>query len=64
MTGEEKEVKVTFPEDYHADEVAGKEAVFKVKVNKIETKVLRAELMMSLPRKSVNSTLCQSSGRI
>jgi trigger factor len=42
MTGEEKEVKVTFPEDYHADEVAGKEAVFKVKVNKIETKVLRA----------------------
>ncbi|PTX59354.1 trigger factor [Melghirimyces profundicolus] len=34
--GEEKEVKVTFPEDYHAEELAGKEAVFKVKLHEIK----------------------------
>ncbi|GGB03858.1 trigger factor [Macrococcus hajekii] len=37
-TGEEKDVKVTFPEEYHAEELAGKEAVFKVKINEIKTK--------------------------
>ena len=35
-TGEEKDVKVTFPEDYHAEELAGKEAVFKCKVHEIK----------------------------
>lgn len=35
--GEEADVKVTFPETYHAEDLAGKEAVFKIKVNKIET---------------------------
>jgi len=39
--GSSKDVVVTFPEDYHAEELAGKEAVFKVKVNKIETHRLR-----------------------
>ncbi|NLW90537.1 MAG: trigger factor [Syntrophomonadaceae bacterium] len=39
--GEEADVKVTFPETYHAEDLAGKEAVFKVKVNKIETHELR-----------------------
>ncbi|MDR6226463.1 trigger factor [Desmospora profundinema] len=34
--GEEKEVKVTFPEEYHAEELAGKEAVFKVKLHEIK----------------------------
>ena len=38
--GEEKEVKVTFPEDYHAKDLAGKEAVFKCKVNEIKVKEL------------------------
>ncbi len=33
--GEEKEVKVSFPEDYHADHLAGKEARFEVKVHEI-----------------------------
>ncbi len=33
---EEREVTVTFPEDYPAEALAGKEAVFKVKVKKIE----------------------------
>ena len=39
-TGEETEVNVTFPEDYQAKELAGKPAVFKVTVKKIEKKVL------------------------
>ncbi|WP_240374682.1 trigger factor [Bacillus piscicola] len=36
--GEEKEVTLTFPEDYHSEELAGKEAVFKVKVHDIKRK--------------------------
>ncbi|WP_062355354.1 trigger factor [Bacillus kwashiorkori] len=39
-SGEEKEVEVTFPEEYHAEELAGKPAVFKVKVHEIKTKEL------------------------
>lgn len=38
--GEEVEVKVTFPEDYQAEELKGKEAVFKCKVNEIKEKEL------------------------
>ena len=34
----EVEVKVTFPEDYHAKDLAGKDAVFKCKVNEIHVK--------------------------
>ena len=34
--GEEKDVNVTFPEDYHAADLAGKAAVFHVKVNDIK----------------------------
>ena len=37
---EEKEIKVTFPEDYHAEDLKGKEAIFKVKVHEIKRKVL------------------------
>ena len=33
--GEEKDLEVTFPEQYHSDELAGKAAVFHVKVNSI-----------------------------
>lgn len=36
--GEEKEIKVVFPEDYQAKELAGKEAVFKIKLNAIKVK--------------------------
>ncbi|NLY47830.1 MAG: trigger factor [Clostridiales bacterium] len=39
-TGEEFEVNVTFPENYHAKELAGKPAVFKVKINEIKVKEL------------------------
>lgn len=35
---EDTEVTVTFPEDYHAEELAGKEAVFKVKIHEIKAK--------------------------
>ena len=38
--GEDVEVKVTFPEDYHAEDLKGKEAVFKCKVNEIKEKQL------------------------
>ena len=34
--GDEKDVVVTFPEEYHAKELAGKEATFKCKVHKVE----------------------------
>ncbi|WP_031513124.1 trigger factor [Desulfofalx alkaliphila] len=37
---EEKDVTVTFPEEYHADNLAGKEAVFKVKLVGIKRKEL------------------------
>ena len=37
---EEKEVNVTFPEDYQAEELKGKAAVFKCKVNRIQKKEL------------------------
>ncbi len=38
--GEEKEIHVTFPAEYQSAELAGQEAVFKVKVHEIKTKVL------------------------
>lgn len=38
--GEEREVEVTFPSDYQAEHLAGKEAVFKVKVKEVREKVL------------------------
>ena len=38
--GESKDVVVTFPEEYHAAELAGKEATFKVAIKEVKTKVL------------------------
>ena len=38
--GDEVDVNVTFPEDYQAKELAGKPALFKVSVKKIEKKIL------------------------
>ena len=40
-TGEYKDVKVVFPATYHAEDLAGKDAVFRTSVNKIEHKELR-----------------------
>lgn len=39
-TDDDVDVKVTFPEDYHAKDLAGKEAIFKVKVHEIKEKQL------------------------
>jgi trigger factor len=39
-TEKEVEVKVTFPEEYHAEELKGKEAVFKCTVHEIKAKEL------------------------
>ena len=39
-TGDFKDVEVTFPESYHAAELAGKQAVFKVKIHEIKRKQL------------------------
>lgn len=38
--GESKDIQVTFPEEYHAQELAGKEATFKVSVKEVKKKVL------------------------
>ena len=40
-SGEEKDINLKFPEDYGAADLAGKEVVFKVKVNEIKEKVKR-----------------------
>ena len=38
--GEEKDINVKFPDQYHAEELKGKDAVFSVKINSIEEKQL------------------------
>lgn len=39
-SGDEVDVNVTFPEEYHAEELAGKPAVFKVKIHEVRVKEL------------------------
>ena len=43
-TGEEKDLTVSFPEDYGVKDLAGAPVVFKVKVNEIKEKVIRKRL--------------------
>ena len=38
--GDEVDVNVTFPEDYQSEELAGKKALFKVKIHEVKTKEL------------------------
>ena len=38
--GDEFDIDVTFPEDYHAEELKGKPAVFKIKLHEIKMKEL------------------------
>ena len=55
---EEKEVNVTFPEDYHAEDLKGKAVVFKVKLHEIKKKVLATiddELVKDLKIENVNT---------
>ncbi|HIS03044.1 MAG TPA: trigger factor [Candidatus Pullichristensenella avicola] len=40
--GEEKEINVTFPENYHAEQLAGKPVVFNVKLNSLREKEMPA----------------------
>ena len=57
-TGEEREIEVTFPKDYHSDELKGKKATFKVKVNDINTSVIPEigeEFFEDLGMEGVNS---------
>ena len=42
LAGEEVEVNVTFPETYHAENLAGKPVVFNVKVNDVKVKEVPA----------------------
>ena len=57
-TGEEKDINVTFPEEYHSEELKGQPVVFKVKVNEIKEKVTREfdkELFEDLAMEGVDS---------
>src|SRR5690606_18477649 len=38
--GEEKDIDVTFPQEYHSEELKGQAVVFQIKVNKVEAKAL------------------------
>ena len=38
--GEEKDINLTFPEDYGVEDLSGKDVVFKVKVNEIKERVI------------------------
>lgn len=38
-SGDEKDIDLTFPKDYHAEELKGKNVTFKVKVHEVKTKV-------------------------
>lgn len=42
--GEEKDVKVTFPKEYGAEHLAGKDAIFKVKLHEIQGKKVKDKL--------------------
>lgn len=56
--GEEKNIDLTFPEDYMAEELKGQKVVFKVKVNEIKTRVvpkLDKEFFEDLGMENVNS---------
>ena len=55
---EERELNVTFPEQYHAENLKGKPVVFKVKLHEIKVKTkkeLNDEFVKSLNRDNVNT---------
>ncbi|TVP86409.1 MAG: trigger factor [Acholeplasmataceae bacterium] len=56
--GEESDIKVTFPENYHAAELAGKEVTFKIKLHEIkvmQTGELNDVWVQSLAREGVRT---------
>ena len=57
-SGDEKDVELTFPEDYPSDELKGEKVVFKVKVHEVKTRVLpeiNEDLFDDLGLENVNS---------
>ena len=57
-SNEEKEINVSFPDDYHVEDLKGKPVVFKVKLHEIKKKVLATiddELVKDLKIKDVNT---------
>ena len=57
-SGDEKDVNVTFPEDYPSDELKGQAVVFKVKIHEVKTRVLpeiNEDLFDDLGLENVNS---------
>lgn len=57
-SGDEKDVDLTFPEDYPSDELKGEKVVFKVKVHEVKTRVLpeiNEDLFDDLGLEGVNS---------
>jgi len=40
VAGETRDIKLTFPEEYHSEELAGKEAVFTVTVNEVKESIV------------------------
>lgn len=58
MPGEEKDINVTFPEDYHAEDLKGASVVFKVKVHEVKEAVvpeLDDDFFADLNMEGVNS---------
>lgn len=56
--GEEREIEVTFPESYHAEELAGQPVTFKVKVHEIKTRELPnvdVEFIKELKREGIET---------
>ena len=56
--GEEKDVKVTFPEDYHQEDLKGKNVIFKVKVNEIENNI-KASKERDIEEKFIDEVLAK-----
>ncbi len=56
--GDKKDVNLTFPKDYHAEELKGKPVLFKVTINEVKTKVypeLNEEFFLDLGLKDVKT---------
>ena len=56
--GDEKDLELTFPKDYHSEELKGKDVVFKVKINEVKERVLPKmdkEFFEDLARDNVES---------
>lgn len=57
---EERELELSFPEDYHAEELKGQDVVFKVKLHEVKTKEkeeLTDEFVKTLKKDNVNTVL-------